>query len=588
MTNASHQIRLHPRTNPIQIEIDGRTVTAHAGESIAAILMAEGQRIFTEASIYNLDRTLFCCMGTCHQCLVTVNGVQDVRACMTPITAGMTVETKLGRDDSNLAEKLSFEGKTRFPVSQNKQVDVVIIGTGPAGMAAAAELNNHTSSDGLSVLILDAYPQMGGHYYRQPAPEFGNHPLTSGKRQQEFEELQQRATKTQITILHETTVWSVFKETGEQGFEIRANGPEQGYTIHCRVLLGCPGAYDRPFPFPGWHLPGVITLGGAQMLLKGHGILPGQRVLVSGSGPLVLAAAAGLSEAGAEVVAVLDTASVLEGGTRAPFSLFGQLGRLKEGWDYLKKIRKGGAPLKFRHAIFEASGQDSVEAATYGPIDGAGRPLRDQAVTVEVDMICSALGFLPNIALTRLLKCDHFYDARLDAYYPTITLQMETTVPNFFVAGDVTGIGGKDISKKQGQIVAWEILARLNQMPAEVANKHAAPLRKEIAAEQRFLDILCERMRIKPGFQEFLQDDTVICRCEMIDLATIREAIHEGADDLRGIKLRTRCGMGACQSRYCEQSVAQIIIAETGCARDAVGTTSVRPPLIPVPMGHMI
>jgi len=375
MTNSSNSetytaTRLHPRTMPIQVEIDGHPVTAYAGESIAAVLMA-----FTESSFYNLDRSLFCGMGTCHQCLVTVDGVRDVRACMTPVSAGMKITTD--------AEPSSTIGNP--PQQQpfvEKEVDVVIIGAGPAGMAAAAtlvaaattaaeaEFGHPATSHGPTVLLLDAYPQMGGHYYRQPAPTFGPHPLTEGKRQQEFENLHQEAANPSIETLHEATVWSVLKD--EDGFEIRVSRPGQRTTIRCEILLGCPGAYDRPFLFPGWHLPGVITLGGAQMLLKGHGILPGKRVLVAGSGPLVLAAAAGLSQAGAEVVAVLDTAGALEGGMQAPLSLFGQLGRLKEGWDYLRAIRQGGAPLKFRHAIFEAQGQEGVERAVYGPIVCAG------------------------------------------------------------------------------------------------------------------------------------------------------------------------------------------------------------------------
>jgi len=340
MTNSSNSetytaTRLHPRTMPIQVEIDGHPVTAYAGESIAAVLMAQGQRTFTESSFYNLDRSLFCGMGTCHQCLVTVDGVRDVRACMTPVSAGMKITTD--------AEPSSTIGN---PTT-----------------AAEAGFGHPATPGGPTVLLLDAYPQMGGHYYRQPAPTFGPHPLTEGKRQQEFENLHQEAANPSIETLHEATVWSVLKD--EDGFEIRVSRPGQRTTIRCEILLGCPGAYDRPFLFPGWHLPGVITLGGAQMLLKGHGILPGKRVLVAGSGPLVLAAAAGLSQAGAEVVAVLDTAGALEGGMQAPLSLFGQLGRLKEGWDYLRAIRQGGAPLKFRHAIFEAQGQEGVERAVH-------------------------------------------------------------------------------------------------------------------------------------------------------------------------------------------------------------------------------
>ena len=466
--------------------------------------------------------------------------------------------------------------------AHNTIYDIAIVGSGPAGMAAAAEF----AQADVSVVLLDAYPQLGGHYYRQPPETFGQHPITSGQRQDDFEALRDRAAGSQIRRLAETSIWNIAKT--DQGFLLQFTGPQKVRSVAAKVLLLAAGAYDRPFPFPGWHLPGVITLGGAQMLLKGHGIVPGKRILVGGSGPLLLAAAAGLVKAGAEVVAVLDMARLFEGMLRSPQTYWGQWGRLKEAWDYGRTLQKAGVPIKFGQTIFRADGAAEVESATYGSIDAMGRPQEGTATKVDVDTVCAALGFLPNIALSRLLKCEHHYDARLDAFYPIHNQAMETNVANLFVAGDITGVGGKDLSKMQGRIAAWNMLSRLERLTSVDAKNCVDTLTPAMAKERRFLDVMHERMRIKPGTLDLLQDETIVCRCEMTTAGDVRNAVRQGATDLRGVKLRSRTGMGACQSRYCEQTTAQLIMQETGADRLSVGTTSVRPPIIPVRAADML
>ncbi|MBV7334735.1 NAD(P)/FAD-dependent oxidoreductase [Chloroflexi bacterium TSY] len=480
------------------------------------------------------------------------------------------------------------------------EFDVAIVGGGPAGMAAAAEM----AGTGVSAVVIDSYHQLGGHYYRQPPPSFAPHPIMGERRQHEFEALLAQSQHPRVKNLFETSVWAAFIENDvfvlhlaghhsrPEKSRISSSRAKMGEndsgalsvpsSVSTKMLLAAPGAYDRPLPFPGWHLPGVMTLGGAQMLLKGHGILPGKRILVGGSGPLLLAAAAGLVKAGADVVAVLDAAGLFDGTKRSPLAFWGQWGRLREAWDYARTLQRAGVPVHFGQTIFQAQGDGQVETARYGPVDADGRPHHSKSKTIELDTICAAHGFLPNIALTRMLKCEHRYDERLDAYYPAYKPSMESSVPNLFVAGDVTGVGGKDLSKMQGQIAAWHILEKLGALSADETERRCSSLARAIASEHRFLDMMCERMRIQPGQFDLMDDETVVCRCEMVTVGHVKRAVAQGASDLRGMKLRTRCGMGACQSRYCEQTTAQIIMRETGKPREAVGTSSIRPPLIPV------
>ncbi len=163
-----------------------------------------------------------------------------------------------------------------------KQVEIAIIGGGPAGLAAAIEL----AAGGADLVVIDAYPQPGGHYFRQPPQEFSKAGVAADSRQVEYASLMASLERLNVTVLSESAVWSIFPaEESATGYTLHLNGPHPVRSIQARYLLLASGAYDRPMAFPGWRLPGVITPGGAQMLMKGHGILPGERILGGGSGP---------------------------------------------------------------------------------------------------------------------------------------------------------------------------------------------------------------------------------------------------------------------------------------------------------------
>ncbi len=455
-----------------------------------------------------------------------------------------------------------------------KKVQVAIIGGGPAGMAAAIDL----AKANVDLILLDAYPQLGGHYFKQPPVEWST--PKPDARQNEFRKLVDEIDARSVPILHEAAVWGIFRE--DDGFTIHLQGPKIPNAIHAQILLVTTGAYDRPLTFPGWHLPGVITLGGAQMLLKGHGILPGKRILVAGGGPLLLAAAAGLVNAGGEVVAVLDVAAARDGLTKAPAAFWGQGARIRDAIGYMRPLLQNRVPIRFRHTIFRALGDDEVTGAVCGQIDGEGHPRYDTAQKVDVDTICVALGFLPNLAITRHLGCDHVYDAALDAFYPQHSAAMETSVANVFVAGDITRIGGKDMAKLQGQLAAIHILQRLESLSPAQVSEHVRALQPTIQKEERFLMMIADRLRYLPGLLDLVDDETVVCRCEMVSAGQINAAIADGARDLRSVKLRTRCGMGACQSRYCEPTARGLVAHATGQSAAEAGVPSIRPPIVPV------
>ncbi len=488
-----------------------------------------------------------------------------------------------------------------------KDVEMAIIGAGPAGIMAAIEAKSH----GLSVVVLDGYSQPGGHYYKQPPAEFNQLNIEADNRLHQISDLMERASNLDIEIFNNTTVWGIFRDNGpcfsyrdERAFSeadqaqeenntateysLYVAGPQEVHCIKAQNIVVATGSYDRIIPFPGWTLPGIITPGGAQMLLKGQRIAPGNRVLVAGSGPLLLAVAAGLAEVGAQVLGVLDIASSWDGWLRAPFSFWGQWARIREAWNYLATLRKHKIPILFNHAVFRALGQQELESVAIGKLDGLGRPIWDTEKSVDVDTLCVGFGFLPNTALTRHLGCKHFYDSEMDVYLPGHNQNLETSVRGVLVAGDVTGVGGYELSMLQGQLAGLVSVGRMRRSSSAHITRRMSELRSKIAQKQRFANMLRSRMRYRPGLCDLLDDNTIICRCENVVVGQIRESIADGAREIGGVKARTRAGMGPCQGRYCDLSVGMMVALDTGQAREDVGFMSVRPPVIPLQINELI
>ena len=187
--------------------------------------------------------------------------------------------------------------------------------------------------------------------------------------------------------------------------------------MRAEALVLATGAYERSVPFPGWTLPGVYTAGGCQVLLKSQAVLPGKRVLVAGTGPLLLVVARQLARAGAQVVAVAE-ASSYTGLVLTPHLLWGHWGLLREGRGYLRELKKAGIPFLPRHTIIEARGEGQVREAVIARLDHAWRPLPGSERTLEVDTVAMGFGFIPNTELSRMAGCEHYYDARQGGWLP--------------------------------------------------------------------------------------------------------------------------------------------------------------------------
>jgi thioredoxin reductase len=461
-----------------------------------------------------------------------------------------------------------------------KKCDVAIIGGGPAGLSAATT----TSEQGASTVLVNDSHSLGGHFYKSLPVDFRG--LYTRQDHGNIQELRTRTSYlegSQVEILDQARVWGIFRGP-DHNFQIFIEHPENdSISINAQAVILAPGVYDRPLPFPGWELPGVMTPGAVQMSLKKQGLLPGKRILVSGTGPLQMVVASALVNEGADVVALLDTSGVFDGMRYAPGALGGFKHRFGEFFHSVLSLVRSRVPVLFRHAAFRALGnkETGVEGVVIGRVDPNGHPIPGTERTLEVDTICCAYGFNPSIALTLHLGIEHVYNSNLGANIPWHDDKMGTSTPGVFVAGDVTGAGGKYLADLQGVLAGLSTLEQIGILTTENVNQQRSQLAPAVRREGRFSRFLWTRYRIREGLLDLADDDTLVCRCENITLGDIKQSLDRGGRDLYGVKLRTRMGMGSCQGRYCMMNTALLISQQTGCNVDQTGIHSVRPPLTP-------
>ncbi|MEW5959164.1 MAG: NAD(P)/FAD-dependent oxidoreductase [Chloroflexota bacterium] len=479
-----------------------------------------------------------------------------------------------------------------------KSYDIVVIGGGPAGLAAAAV----AAAGQARVLLIDASEALGGHYYKSLPDAFAQSP--SRQDNEKSKALQTRLallSRHKVEVLHNTKVWGIFRgtETTFGGGEIPLTASENNtftlyldppHAVESPILIIATGVYDRPIPFPGWTLPGVLTPGGAQMLIKKQGLLPGRRAIVAGTGPLQLAVAATLASEGAQVIALVDPGAATAGLFLMPGAMWGQWGRLRESAGYLRSLLQHRVPMLFRHAVFRAVGAPAsgVQGAVIGRVDKEGHPIRGSEQLLEADLICSAYGFAPSIALTLHLGCAHDFDPRLYAYVPCYDERMQTDLDGVFVAGDVTGVGGQPLAELQGRVAGISALEFLGVLSGQEADTRRRKLQPFIKRERRFANMIWRRWQIKQGYFGLVDDETLVCRCEGVTAGQIRQSCAAGAHNLFSAKLRTRLGMGVCQGRYCTVNAAMLLAQAMNCSITELGLPSIRPPIVPVRLKDIV
>jgi NADPH-dependent 2,4-dienoyl-CoA reductase/sulfur reductase-like enzyme len=455
--------------------------------------------------------------------------------------------------------------------------DIAVLGAGPAGLAASTA----AARAGARTALVDSAARVGGQYWRHREDDSGaghhHWPVLRGLRDA-------ARGLDGLYFLAGHAVWHVERTPG--GFTVHATAGGQTREIRCRTLIVATGGYDRQLPFPGWTLPGVYTAGGAQALLKGHGITVGRRVAIAGTGPFLLPVAAGLARAGAKVAGVFEAGSPA-GFRRHPAALAGNLDKLAEGAGYLGTLLHHRIPYRTRTTVVAAHGADRVTAVTVARLDPNWRVLPGTGQRLDCDAVAVGYGFTPQLEIPLQLGCA----TRLDAdgsLVAAVDDQQRGSVPGVYLAGEVCGVGGAPLSLVEGELAGRHAAyATAGARPDRAA---VARLLRRRSVLRAFAAALHDTYPVRPGWTSWLAEDTQICRCEEVSAGEVRRSIaHLGATDARTVKLLARPGMGLCQGRVCGYATACLAAEPHGrapCAEDLRGLAA-RPIAQPVTLAQL-
>ncbi len=453
--------------------------------------------------------------------------------------------------------------------ARGMRVDLVVLGAGPAGANAALAAAGH----GLTVALIDENGAPGGQVWRAPAPSVMREDVDA----REGAALRSQLAASTVRHFENASAWLIARDDGWRVDLVRHGRAE---SVTAEGLVIATGAHERVMPFPGWTLPGVIGLAAATILLKANGVLPGQRTVVAGCGPLLSLVAAGILKAGGTVAAVVDLASRGEWARVLP-ALAARPDLLARGAAWRMRLAAGRVPVFHRHGITGAEGEGRIAAVRLGPVDQDGRPVAGaRDITIEADALAIGHGLVPDTAATRLLRLGHRYDP-MSGWVAARDEHLAATAPRAWLAGEVGGIGGAAVASLQGRLAGLAAAHALGRLGPEAWQAEAARLREQLGRAGRAAAAMAWMMRPRPAMAESIPPDTIICRCEDVPRSAIDAAIAAGARDVNQLKQWTRCGMGPCQGRMCGEAAASLLAPHVG-GREHVAPWTGRPPLRPV------
>ncbi len=449
--------------------------------------------------------------------------------------------------------------------------DLIVIGGGPAGMAAAAT----AAGLGLSTVVIDEQAGPGGQIYRNTGRSPLAAPAVLGPDYRRGESLTEAMAAADVTFLTEATVWEVNRQR-----QIGLSHAGGARMLSARHILLATGAMERPCPIPGWTLPGVMTAGAGQLLLKSAALVPDVPVVIAGSGPLLFLAAWQYLQVGVEIAALVETTPRGNYG-RALRHLPRALGAaeyLIKGIRYIRDLRRAGVRMIRDARDLAAEGGERVETLCF---DHGGRRRR-----IDCGLLLLHQGVVPNVQITRALGCAHDWDELQLCWRPRTDAWGNTEIDGIAVAGDGAGIAGAVAAEHRGRLAALEAARRLGRLSEGERDSRAKEARAGVAHERRvrpFLDTLyrpLDEIR-RPA------DATLVCRCEEVTAGDIRRMVGLGCLGPNQTKSYGRCGMGPCQGRLCGLTVSEIIAAERGVPIAEVGYYRIRPPIKPIVLGEL-
>ncbi len=439
---------------------------------------------------------------------------------------------------------------------------IVIVGAGPAGISAARTLLDHS----IKACLVDESLRGGGQIYRRQPANFQRsaeqlYGFEAGKAEAVHRTMDELAPL--IDYRPQTLVWNA----EDARLDMLNNGRAE--SVEYSRLIVATGATDRILPVPGWTLPGVYSLGAAQIALKYQGCAIGERVAFCGSGPLLYLVAYQYAKAGAKVVAVLDSAP-FSAQCRALPALLGQPATLAKGLYYRAWLTAHGVPVHQGVTLQQIDGEQRVSGIRWGK------------QTLECDAVAFAHALRSETQLADLLGCEFAWNPLNRAWLPQRDTAGRSSVNGVYLAGDGAGIMGADAAQMAGERAA---LAVLEDSGIAIDPRRPPALEQQLAGIQRFRQGLETAFPFPEQWAAQAPDGLIVCRCEEVSAGDIRTVVDEGHWEINRVKAHCRVGMGRCQGRMCGLAAAEIVAERSGRGVESVGRLRGQAPIKPLPFG---
>ena len=430
-------------------------------------------------------------------------------------------------------------------------VDLLIVGAGPAGLGAALE----ASQDGLSVVLLDENPAPGGRIW-QALESRGAKDADDAAALT----LIRRFRAAPVQAIWNATVWAI-----EPNRQVFWSDPTGAHALAARTILLATGTTERPMPISGWTLPGVMTVGAAQIALKTGGLLPDGGTWLAGQGPLLLLYANQVLDAGGQIAGVIDLSDGFAPARALRHLSLTALPDISRGLAWRRRLH---------HAGVRWVAATEVRAEGHTALTGVAFRRQGVWTTEPADLLLLHDGVIPSIQMSRAVGCTHTWNQTQRCWQPVVDDAGRTSVPGILVAGDGAGIGGAQAAVLSGRIAVQALVNR------DTTALRAA--RGKVLAARPLLDTLFAPRPMR------LDDMTLVCRCEEVTAGTIRQAARTGCQGMNQLKAYTRCGMGPCQGRMCGPIAIEVFAEARNVPVPEIEPLRTRFPTKPIPVGDLI
>lgn len=450
-----------------------------------------------------------------------------------------------------------------------EEFDLVIVGAGPAGMSAAIAAR----AAGLSCVVLDEQAAPGGQIYRNVESNWMGDRSILGQEYYTGESLVQDFRACGATYLEGATVWELTGDLRVAYSRNDAIGFAKG-----RALVVATGALERPMTIPGWTLPGVMSVGSAQIMLKSEAAVPEGRFALAGTGPLLLLTALQLCRTGAKPAAIIETGSQNKTGAFLSDPLASAFGwqNLTKGLSWMRALRRHKVPHFHSASDIIAQGDDRLTSVSFRHRHGTEQ--------LKLDRLFLHQGVVPHLNLPASIECGLEWSDEKRLWRPRTGPEGQSDREGVFIVGDGAEVLGAEAARISGRLAALEII---HQLTGQDTARERQVCRRQLDTERRFRRAL-DRAYLPPRDHLVpVSDDTIVCRCEAVTAGDLRQAAHQGCPGINQVKFFTRAGMGPCQARSCGTSVSLLMAQATGRSPTEVGYMSIRPPVKPVPLQQL-